>query len=83
MTDKYPELDKLARSQNELKWAYYDTDIGTFKFAWKENKKKKDIFRVHFAATEEMGFFDNGVMMLSDAKRLLASHKGKLAMFDR
>ena len=83
MSSDYPELDKLAKSQNGLKWAYYKTDIGTFKFSWKGNRKKKDIFIVHYAASELTGFFNNGAMLLSDVKRLLASHKGELAMLDQ
>ena len=82
MSSEYSELDKLARGKDDLKWAYYDTDIGTFKFSWKENRKKKDIFRVHYAASEMTGFFNNGAMLISDVKRLLTSHNGKLAMLD-
>ncbi len=82
MANEYIELDKLAESKNQIKWAYYETDIGKFKFAWKEKHKKKDVFQVHYAANELIGFFDNGSMLLSDVKRLLASHNARLAMSD-
>lgn len=76
MTKAYNELDELAKQEKPSQVAIFETDIGTFKFCWREKKKSKDLFNIYYKANELAGFFNNGAMLLSDVKKLLRSHNG-------
>ena len=82
MPENFIELDDLVKAEFRTKWAFYDTEIGCFKFHFKETRKKKHFFHIHYKSNDLIGFFDNGTMLLSDIKKLLRSHKGKLSKFE-
>ena len=82
MSEDFNELDKLANADFRSKWAYYETEIGCFKFNYKETKRKRHFFHIFYKSNDLIGFFNNGTMLLSDIKKLLRSHKGKLYKFE-
>jgi len=77
MKDQYEKLANLAKGRKKNHWIYYETDIGTFRFSWRERRKRQDLFNIHYKSNDLMGFFNNGVMYMSDVIKLLKSHDAR------